>query len=206
MNGKTSTARRSTVHGPEAQEQILEAVDELFYREGSRAVGVDAVAKRARLNKMALYRQFQSKEGLLLHYLDRNDKRFWGYIEGSIAKHPGDPAKQLHQIFVDLAPRASRPGYRGCPFVNVAVEYPDPEHPGRKMVAGNKSQLLARFAEIAEQTDARDPALLANGLALLIEGVYAGSQTYAPGHPLITTAPNVARAMIEAATGRPLAA
>jgi AcrR family transcriptional regulator len=190
---------RKVTHGPVAQEQILQAVDELFYREGARAVSVDAVVKRAGVNKMSVYRQFASKEDLLLHYLARRDENFWEYFNGSLAKHPGQPAKQLVQFFTDLAARAGRPGYRGCPFVNIAAEFPDPEHPARQMVAQNKALLMARLLELATQAGAKDAQALANGLALLIEGAYAASQTYEPGHPLLAALPQVAQAMVDGA-------
>ena len=35
------------------------------------------------------------------------------------------PRGQLRQLFVDLALRTSAANYRGCPFVNIAVEFPD---------------------------------------------------------------------------------
>lgn len=190
---------RKVLQGPVAQEQILEAVDELFYREGARAVSVDAVVKRAGVNKMSVYRQFASKEDLLLHYLARRDEKFWEYFNASLAKHPEQPRRQLVQFFTDLAARAGRPGYRGCPFVNIAAEFPDPEHPARRMVAQNKALLMARLLELATQAGAKDAQALANGLALLIEGAYAASQTYAPGHPLLAALPQVAEAMLAGA-------
>jgi len=188
---------RKVTHGPVAQEQILQAVDELFYREGARAVSVDAVVKRAGVNKMSVYRQFASKEDLLLHYLARRNEKFWSYFNTSLAKHPGQPAKQLVQFFADVAERAAHPNYRGCPFVNIAVEFPERAHPARQMVAQNKAQLMARLLELARQAGARDAQGLANGLALLIEGAYAASQTYEAGHPLLAALPQVAQAMVD---------
>lgn len=192
-------AKRKVTQGPEAQERILQAVDELFYREGARAVSVDAVVKRAGVNKMSVYRQFASKEDLLLHYLARRDEKFWSYFNASLAKHPGQPAKQLVQFFADLAGRAGNPDYRGCPFVNIAAEFPERDHPARLMVAENKKQLMARLLELAEQAGAKDAQALANGIALLIEGAYAASQTYQAGHPLLSALPQVAQTMLDGA-------
>jgi AcrR family transcriptional regulator len=190
---------RKVTAGADAQQQILEAVDELFYNEGARAVGVDAVVKRAGVNKMSLYRQFESKDALLQEYLLRRDQRFWAYFNASMDKHPTDPKQQLLQFFSDLAARAGKPGYRGCPFVNVAVEFPDREHPARQAVTENKAQLWKRLHTLAVACGARDPKLLANGMAILIEGAYTASQTYNPAQPLLKTIPQIARNMIEAA-------
>jgi AcrR family transcriptional regulator len=197
-----AAARRSQTAGPQAHEHLLQAAGDLFYREGVRAVGVDAVVERAGVNKMSLYRQFSSKDELVLAYLELKDKQFFGYVEKSFAKHPGEPARQLLQYFEDLAVRASAEDYRGCPFVNVAVEFPDASHAARQFVAGNKARLLERITALASEAGADDPVGLAHALGLLIEGVYAASQTYGPGCGPILAAPRVAAQLIAAACPR----
>src|SRR5262249_54699087 len=49
--------------------RILAAAGDLFYRQGIRAVGVDAIAEAAGTNKMTLYRHFTSKDELVAEYL-----------------------------------------------------------------------------------------------------------------------------------------
>ena len=190
--------RRITA-GAVAHTQILDAAENLFYLEGARNVGIDAVVKRAGVNKMSLYRQFESKEDLLRHYLLRRDQKFWSYFDESINKHPGAPRHQLRQLFVDLAQRTSAASYRGCPFVNVAVEYPDRSHVARRMVADNKARLLQRLIKLAKAAGARDASSLAKSLALLIEGAYAASQTYSPDSSVMTALPRAAELLIDAA-------
>jgi AcrR family transcriptional regulator len=188
--------RRTT--GPAAHLQILDAAEDLFYLEGARNVGIDAVIKRARVNKMSLYRQFESKENLLRQYLLRRDRKFWAYFDASLAKHPGEPRAQLLQLFVDLAARTSAASYRGCPFVNIAVEFPDRSHVARRMVADNKARLLKRLMELAKAAGADNASFLAKALALMIEGTYAASQTYSPGSSLMAALPKAAEALIDA--------
>jgi len=198
------TARRPRAHtaGPRAHEHLLRAAGELFYRQGVRAVGIEAVVERAGVNKMSLYRQFSSKDDLVVAYLKRADARFFERLENSFAKHPGEPAKQLQQYVDDLTERASVGDYRGCPFVNVATEFPDAAHPARACVADNKTRLVARLTDLAAQAGAADPTALANALALLVEGVYAASQTYGPGCGPVRAASVVAAQLIEAACAR----
>ena len=193
-----SRRRRTNIAGPVAHSQILDAAAELFYLEGARNVGIDAVIKRARVNKMSLYRQFESKDDLLRQYLLRRDERFWAYFDASLAKHPGRPRAQLRQLFGDLAARTSAVGYRGCPFVNIAVEFPDRSHIARRMVADNKARLLKRLRELARAAGAHDASFLAKALALLIEGAYAASQTYGPGSALMTALPKAAESLVKA--------
>ncbi|BDA79242.1 TetR family transcriptional regulator [Leptospira kobayashii] len=180
----------------EAQAQIMDAAEILFYKEGARMIGVDAVVKLAGVNKMSLYRQFESKDALLLEYLKRRDEKFWNYLEASFSKHPDHPAKQLLQFFIDLMERAKNPDYRGCPFINIAVEFPDRDHPARLMVAENKRKLFLRLFETAKKTKAPRPKLLAEGLAFLIEGAYTASQTYGKDHPILDHLPDVAKTLL----------
>src|SRR5215471_12814619 len=75
--------------------RILAVARELFYRDGIRAVGVDAIAEAAGTNKMTLYRHFASKDELVADYLRecaRLAANNWDRLE---AEHPGDPLAQL---------------------------------------------------------------------------------------------------------------
>jgi AcrR family transcriptional regulator len=200
---KPPSSRRAQTAGSDAQQHLLRAAAELFYRDGVRAVGVDAVVERAGVNKMSLYRQFSSKEDLVVAYLEQSDRQFFERFEESLAKHVDEPRKQIVQYFEDLSGRASKEDYRGCPFVNVSAEFPDPSHPARLCVQRNKTKLMQRLNEVCAEAGARDPGELANSLALLIEGIYASSQTYGPGCGPITVAPRVAEQLVAQACGEP---
>jgi len=189
---------RQITHGADAAARILDAADELFYREGARNVGIDAVVKLAGMNKMSLYRQFSSKDELLRQYLLRRDDKFFGYFNASVDKHPDDARAALLQIFTDLATRTSSPTYRGCPFVNVAVEFPDPRHFARVQIADNKHRLLGRLVALAKAAGAKKPTELARSLGLLIEGAYTASQTYSAEDKLLSALPGVAKLIVDA--------
>lgn len=193
--GKTG---RHVTPAPVAQQYLLNAAVELFHAEGVRSVGVDAVVKRAGVNKMCLYRQFASKDELILAYLDHMQTASLARIDESIAKRAGEPRAQMLQIFVDLSERASKPGYRGCPFVNVAAEFPDPEHAARKSVVNYKAEVVQRFTALATAAGLQKPAPLVNALSLILEGAYAASQTFGPGSPPLRILPTVARQIIDA--------
>ncbi len=191
-------AGRHVTPAPIAQRHLLDAAVELFHTEGVRAVGVDAVVKRAGVNKMSLYRQFASKDDLILAYLDHMQTASLARIDASIAKREGDPRAQLLQIFVDLSERASQCGYRGCPFVNVAAEFPDPEHAARKSVVNYKAEVVRRFTALVTAAGSRHPAPLVDALSLILEGAYAASQTFGPGSAPLRILPTVARQIIDA--------
>lgn len=197
---KTATKpSRKVIQGPVAQEQILSAVDRLFYQEGARGVGVDAVAKEAGVNKMALYRQFKSKDELLQRFLERRCALFWENFDASLAKAVGNPRQQLLTFFADVTERIQQPGYRGCAFVNTSTEITDRSHTARQFVAENRLQLVSRLQMLAEQAGAANANALAHSLALLLDGAFTASQTYPVGHPILTSLLPTAQALINAA-------
>lgn len=191
--------KRKRVPSAQAQEYILQAAGELFYREGIRAVSVDAVVERAGMNKMSLYRQFSSKDELILAYLDRQSKEFWEEWEASLAKHPHQPRKQLIQLFTDLAGKSSVSGYRGCCFNHIAIEFPDAEHPARQLVFTHKKVLIQKLTELTKAMGVTDPAILVHSLALWIEGTYTASQTFGAGSDTIRMLPVIVEKLLEGA-------
>ncbi len=67
-----------------ARERILATANELFYREGIRAIGVDTVVERSGVSKTSLYRLFESKDALIAAFAAERDQSFWAlwdYVE-----------------------------------------------------------------------------------------------------------------------------
>lgn len=160
-----------------ARTRILEAAAELFYREGIRAVGIDAVIAHSGVAKMSLYRNFAGKDELVAAFLEYRDQIYWAWWDKVTARHPGDAQGQIRAIFEAVGKRTANPDYRGCPFINTAVEFPDLDHPGRIVALANKLELRKRLRGLAEMAGAHDPAMLADQLLLLIEGTYVSGQT-----------------------------
>jgi len=160
-----------------AGDKVFDVAADLFYREGIRAVGVETIVNRAGVAKISLYRSFASKDDLIVAYLEDRNAGYWRDVDRMMARRPAEPRAQLRALIRHIADRATTPGYRGCPFINYAAEFPDPSHPGHRVVAANKLEMRQRLAGLAKAMGASQPARLADALFLLIEGAYAGSQT-----------------------------
>ena len=155
---------------PSARKRIFDTASDLFYRKGIRAVGIDAIAAQADTTKMSLYRSFDSKDELVAEWLRDHDAKFWQAWDSMSLKYPDKPRKQLQVAFALLAKHVSDPSARGCPMANAAVEITEKDHPARQVIEGHKAKLRARLAKLCNQTGAREPALLADELFLLMEG------------------------------------
>jgi AcrR family transcriptional regulator len=184
-----------------AGDKIFEVAADLFYRKGVRAVGVEAIVKQAGVAKISLYRNFPSKDDLVVAYLQDRNAAFWHHWDEAFAPYKDDPHAQLHAIMTYLAHRTTQQGYRGCPFINYCAEFPEPEHPGRKVAEANKREMRRRFVAIAEALGARQPKQLADGLLLLVEGAYAISQTLGSQKGPGSALPWAAKALVEAQLG-----
>jgi AcrR family transcriptional regulator len=179
-----------------AVDRIRKTARELFYREGIRAVGVDEIVTRAGVTKPSLYRSFSSKDELAAAYLRDYDGEFWVRFEQSAAKHPGDPKAQILDYLDGLSRRAQRPDYRGCGLSNAALEYPAPDNPARRVAEDHKRRLRVRLTEMAKGMGAKKPEVLADGLLLLIEGIFVTGQLFGDRGPAMH-AVEIAEAMIE---------
>jgi AcrR family transcriptional regulator len=185
---------------PRAADRIRRSARDLFYHQGIRAVGVDAIVAEAGVTKPSLYRTFASKDDLAAAYLRDYEVEFWRRFDAAVDQHPGDPRAQILAYFTGLAERTGLPGYRGCGLTNACVEYPDPDHPARQVSVANKQKVRERLADMARQMGARDPDALGDGLQLLLEGAYTSSQILGASGPVRHLA-GVAARLIDASLG-----
>jgi AcrR family transcriptional regulator len=155
-----------------ARERILATASELFYREGIRASGVDTVVERSGVSKTSLYRLFDSKDTLIAAFAAEKDHLFWTWWDGVEEQHAGDPRALLEALLSGIAEKIGRPAYRGCPFLNLATEFPEPNHPGRVIARDNKEEMRARLATIVAKLGVSDPNRTASQIALIINGAF----------------------------------
>lgn len=179
------SATQRSKDGQSARERILGAARRMFYEHGIRAVGVEAIVAEAGATKMSLYRNFASKDDLVAACLDERIAGFWRWWDTALtqATPEGGAYGQILALFVALGTRATAPRFRGCPMTNAAIEFPEADHPGRRLSETHKHELRCRLTALADRAGARDAATLGDALTLLFEGAYASSQTFGPDGP-----------------------
>jgi len=185
-----TVATSDAQNNAEVRARILETACMLFYQRGVRAVGVDLVVEKAGVAKTSLYRHFGTKDELVAAFLRREDEDFWGTWDRVAGQHISDAAAELDAHLEWIGERVGRPNYRGCPQLNVAAEFPEIDHPARKVATAHKRQMRKRLRGIAERLDVARPDELAGQLSLLINGAFVSSQIFKPGEatPLLRRA------------------
>ncbi len=109
---------------------------------------MDSIASESGIGKMTLYRHYPSKDELIVAFLRQSDRDFWDYFEQSTGKAAGARAKLL-AFFRSLQGYVTSPTCYGCPFLNMASEYPLAAHPGHRVALEHKRAVRARFRKLA---------------------------------------------------------
>jgi AcrR family transcriptional regulator len=154
----------------EARQRILATADQLFYREGVRAVGIDRIIADAGVAKMTLYAHFPSKDDLILAVLRHRELGVMEFFRSTMERHGKKVKNPLRAFFAALKDWFESPGFRGCAFQNAAVELADPNHPGTEFVRGHKQRFSEFLRRVVEETVGKTAAKLAPAVTILVEG------------------------------------
>jgi AcrR family transcriptional regulator len=176
----------------EARRRVLDTATRLFYAEGVHAVGVDRIIAEARVAKATFYNHFPSKDELVLAYIEEQDQ----LGRAAVARLPGQPPREMvFAIFQRIADAAREPGYRGCPFLNAAAEYPDRASPVRKAVDDHRRWNRDLFQKLLIADGHPDPAGTAEILVVLGDGLLVSGELDDPNELAALTRDAVTRVL-----------
>jgi AcrR family transcriptional regulator len=201
MPAHPSSAGAAQARASESNElraRILDVASALFYQRGVRAVGVDLVVEEAGVAKTSLYRHFRTKDDLIVAFLEREDVDFWSTWDAVAARHADDAAAELAAHMRWIGERLGRSNYRGCPQINAAAEFAEPDHPARHVARAHMRALHTRLAALAARLGVRHPEVLATQLAVLVNGAFVSTELLS-AEPAVKILQAAARALVEAA-------
>lgn len=153
------------------RERVGRAAYELFAREGIRAVGVDAVIAKAGTAKMTLYRNFPSKDDLIIDFLRRREQlwtREW--LQAESQRRGETPRDQLLAIFDIFTEWFTRPDFEGCPFLTTMIEVNDREHPVHQVAVSHLANIRSYIEDLARAAGIDDPPSFAHKWHILMKG------------------------------------
>ena len=160
-----------------AKLRILETANDLFYDDGIRTVGVDRLISASSVTKATFYKHYGSKDRLITEYIEYRHRGVVEWFSDLIAQDD-DALTALRALQEAITTAIAAPGFRGCPFINAAAEFPDAGHPVRRAVERHREwyidlleQLLRRLGH-PMSGDAADDLMLARDGAMT--GGYAG--------------------------------
>ena len=151
------------------RERIVEAATALFYAQGLRAVSAEKIIAQVGISKVTFYRHFPTKDDLIVAYLERRAK--WERDAIAHARQSaGDVPDVFRMITEAIGAESCSPGFRGCPFINAAAEYADPEHPVRLTVDAHRRWFKQTIQGLLDEINIPDPARVADQLVMLRDG------------------------------------
>ena len=159
---------------PNTRERIVSAASKLFYAEGIRAVGVDAVAEAAGVTKRTLYYHFKSKDDLIAAYLEGRDQPNLKHFRKWFSETEGEVASKVEGIFLNLARVARQPKWKGCGFLRTSAELAGmPGHPAIRIGAAHKKKFEDWLRQVFEEEGIVEAEALARQVLLLLDGSFA---------------------------------
>jgi len=155
----------------DARERILDTAYELFSRNGIRAVGVDRVIAESGVAKMTLYRNFASKDELVLEFLRRREERWTKkWLQEEVERRAEDPAERLLAIFDVFDAWFRQDDFEGCSFIKVLLEMADPASRVRQASVVHLASIRAFLQGLAADAGVADPEDFACRWHILMKG------------------------------------
>jgi AcrR family transcriptional regulator len=128
---------------------------------------MEQVAAAAPVSKRTLYSHFPTKDDLVVAQLtDLSDSG--GTLHDVLTCADLPPRERILALF-DLPDPADGP-VRGCPFLDAAVEYPDPDNAVHAYARAQKLVMLRLVTELVAELGVEDAEPLAEQLVSLADG------------------------------------
>ncbi|MFI8418699.1 TetR/AcrR family transcriptional regulator [Serratia sp. NPDC078593] len=151
-----------------AQQRILLTAHALFYRDGIRATGIDRIIKDSGVTKVTFYRHFPSKNELIRAFLTYRHQHWLTWFRHSLAQHVSQQSDLVMALPACLAEWFSDPHYRGCAFINTAVELADLLPESLTLAQQHKQQMAEEIEQYLPMDGHRQQH--AAMIAMLIDG------------------------------------
>jgi AcrR family transcriptional regulator len=160
------------------RERVMRAAYDLFSRQGTRTVGVDAVISEAGVAKMTLYRNFASKDDLILAFLERRET-LWtvGWVRAESQRRGDTPVQRLLAIFEIFGEWFARPDFEGCSFITTLLEVTNRDSAVRQASVLHLANIRGYLCELAAEAGVADPDAFARQWHILMKGsIIAGAE------------------------------
>ncbi|AWN17208.1 TetR/AcrR family transcriptional regulator [Salinisphaera sp. LB1] len=175
-------------HTAVVRDGILDTATRLFAAQGYRATGINQIIREAGVAKASFYHHFPSKQALGEAFVQRRHERWFAVVEQRLAAQ-ANPRDQLLALFSLWDDQIRAEGFRGCMFVNMAAEFPDPASPIREQIKAHKEAVRALIARLlaahdAVQGEAKPSPAAADTIYLLYDGAIVESQNFQAVWPI----------------------
>ena len=156
--------------GPSPRDRILAAASRYFGEVGVRATGVDMLIEGAGVAKATFYRHFPSKDDLIVAWLEHEQTRWFDRLRAEVAARTSKPEEVVPEFFSAVIDWLEAGDYRGCPYLNTSVEFPDSSHRAVAVVRSHLREIERYLQDAVAAAGKDDPARLGTELQTLLAG------------------------------------
>lgn len=174
-----STPAAAQRGGAGAKARIMATANELFYREGIRAVGVDRLISESQVTKATFYKHFGAKETLVVDYVNASHEAARELLDRLVSS-TATIEDALHAIVDNIIDQVHSRQFRGCAFINAATEFPDSRHIVREVVSAHRDWYTAFLADLFRRLGHPMPGDAADEFVLLRDGTMSGGYASDP--------------------------
>ncbi|MGX1025763.1 AcrR family transcriptional regulator [Streptomyces ambofaciens] len=162
-----SATTTSPARGRGGRERILTAAAHLFATQGINATGMEQIAEAAPVSKRTLYAHFRTKGDLVIAHLEGLASS-GATLEGVLTRDDVPPRERILGLF-DLPAPDGTP-VRGCPFIDAAAEFPDPDNTVHSYAREQKLRMVRLVTALVTELGCERPDALAEQLVTLADG------------------------------------
>ena len=153
-----------------ARDRLLAAAAQRFQEAGIQATGVDSIVAAAGVAKATFYRHFPSKDDLVVAWLSHRDTKWFGRVRWLATKRASTPADVIPLVFDAAGEWFEADGFRGCPYLNAAVEITDQSHPALPVIREYLASVDRELGELAAAAGQPDPQSSGQQVGVLLSG------------------------------------
>lgn len=173
------------------RERILAVASQLFYGQGYRATGINQVIDEANVAKATFYSHFATKDDLCLAYLQGRNRAELAELAEFVERR-STPRSRFLAVTDGIAAWLEANRLRGCGFLNMVSEVPDPGAPIRREGMSHYDGLRKLIHRLAQELVASDaaryrdlePRRVADEYLVIITGAIALTEIYHDIAPL----------------------
>ena len=167
------------------RERMLKTASELFFHQGFRATGINEVIEKSGVAKATFYHHFPTKDELCLAYLRERNTSEFETIMAFVRDHDS-PRGRFLAVVEAILPWLEANRLRGCVFLNMVAEVPDPGNKLRNEGVQHYARLRQLILQLAENLIESDPHsyggldadVLANDYLVILGGAIAMAEIY----------------------------
>ena len=162
-------------------DRVIDAASILFAESGVRAVGVDRIIAEAGVAKASFYRHFPSKDDVVVAWLRSPAARWLDPVRAEADERAAPGVGRLLAFLHVVGELISRPGFSGCPYLNVAGELHEASGPVREVLEDFASEVRECLRSLVREAGLSDPDGVAAECRLVVAGAMSITVLVADG-------------------------